>query len=82
MKKLRIEELEVESFATLGPPPGRGTVRGQEDDSTSTSYDPTRELFFTCQYTCAEGYWASCNGTCDGDTCAANPTCNEYCGAP
>jgi hypothetical protein len=64
MKKIRLdpETLAVQSFATVGLPRARGTVRGAQDVVPA----PTRE------YGCRESYpW------CESGDCAYTPGCED-----
>ncbi|HEX2078132.1 MAG TPA: hypothetical protein VHG08_10500 [Longimicrobium sp.] len=79
MKKLtlNLDTLEVQSFATAGAAPNRGTVHGQESQPGETCLD-------TCANTCFETCYASCAGpTCEGGygcrTAAAAASCYESC---
>jgi hypothetical protein len=92
MKKLKMEDLRVDSFATTGADTGGRTVNAFE--SPHTSYQETCAPNCGATYniscdpgmgpdTCAE----TCPGTCDPLVCSANvtcpwgfPTCNEDCG--
>ena len=85
MRKLRLDSLHVESFATGPAPQGRGTVRGH-DCSAQVPQDPdprdTTEGggsgYATCAATCWNTCAASCNGTCYascGYATCANYTC-------
>ena len=52
MKKLKIEELAVESFVTSEERRERGTVRANEYTSGCTGYEPTCPGFYTCVSGC------------------------------
>lgn len=82
MKKLRLEDLAVDSFDTTAVKKEKGTVFGE----MCTCYTvctcpgcPTCDATCpaTCAYTCDDPTCAeSCNGTCPG----GGFTCNESCG--
>lgn len=93
MKKLNLhlDALSVESFATAGDEPARGTVHGHATwhYEGCTAYEPCNPLSgptytedhtcddYTCWNTCAQ----SCNGTCY-DSCNCDTmwaTCAETC---
>ena len=75
--KLRLDDLQVDTFSTTMPQKPKGTVFGEQ----CTCYTQC-----TCPGcpTCA-GYGscdASCNGTCDAScngTCETNCNCTSYC---
>jgi hypothetical protein len=63
-KKLRIEELDVDSFEVATQPEGpRGTVRGH--------YTGVWTCLETCEVTCALTCWNTCGVSCDScyETC-------------
>ena len=72
MKKLKLDALEVESFATESTSRERGTVQAH---LTGPSCDTCR--FWTCYDTCDPNATCglSCNGSCGGATCDPNSTC-------
>jgi len=67
MKKIRLdpETLAVQSFATMGLPRGRGTVRGAQDVVPA----PTREY-----PDCRQSYPG-----CESGDCEATGICSEIC---
>ncbi|HEU0301639.1 MAG TPA: hypothetical protein VFR37_19445 [Longimicrobium sp.] len=67
MKKLalRLDDLEVDTFTTAERTGGKGTVRGHYGATHTQGGE-------TC--------WASCFGTCGGDTC--DYTCPGYATTP
>lgn len=74
MKKLKIEELRVESFATTHASPLRGTVDAHESNPQDTNgCTPVICTWFadTCDETCRN----TCPATCDMYVCSENPTC-------
>ncbi|HSU16871.1 pinensin family lanthipeptide [Longimicrobium sp.] len=91
MKKLKMDDLRVESFATTAAQAGRRTVHGYES--------PHTWYVESCAPNCGSTYWISCDpangpdtcaqtcpGTCDPLVCSVNvtcpwgyPTCNEEC---
>lgn len=77
-KKLRLDDLAVESFDVSAVPGGRGTVLGREvteEGAATCADDPTRGPVScaACSFTCP----VSCNGTCtlctEGWTCYGCP---------
>lgn len=65
--RLRLEDLEVDGFATTPRDGRRGTVVGEQGTWVSLC---------TCQhYSCAP----TCDYTCDDATCPACPTCPDTC---
>lgn len=81
-RKLKLEQLEVESFEVLPEAPkGRGTVQGREfartrfggDTCAGTCYD-----YDTCGISCPGG---SCYPTCETceETCRGQDTCDPSC---
>jgi hypothetical protein len=68
MKKLRLDSLTVESFATAAPSAGaRGTVLAHRTASwCPESWDGTCWVtcWETCQETCEQTCWVSCVQTC------------------
>lgn len=75
MKKLSLwmDDLAVESFHTIAPGDGRGTVRGY-GDSTDCSYGSPdyTQCDVTCGIPCAES--AECTPSCPWNTVQCNPT--------
>lgn len=69
MRKLRIEELAVESFATNASGSARGTVMGHADTVFG----------WTCNETCAGN--DTCGAECDDFTVAPQHTCIDGCWA-
>ncbi len=65
-KKLRLEDLRIESFSVEEPEPQRGTVQGH-----LTFPDCDTDLSICC------GSW---EGTCGGPTCDFMHTCATPCG--
>ena len=64
-KKLRIEELNVDSFRVGAEAEGpRGTVRGH--------YTGVWTCIETCEASCGLTCWNTCNNTCD----SCHETCN------
>jgi hypothetical protein len=89
MKRLKLENLEVESFVVDGERFDRGTVRAHEDTVTYTDCPEcgfeTWECSDTWQYTCrfygtcgpSQEYIDTCQRTCAAHyTCHGYPTCN------
>jgi hypothetical protein len=77
MKKLKIEDLAIESFETAAPAAGEGTVVGHGtkretcDPAVGTCFGYT--CYETCANTCADTCAYTCDplvGTCFGYTCA------------
>lgn len=91
MRKLKIEELRVDSFTTTETPAGRRTVHAYDSPHTynyeSCSPGCVWTNFISCQpTTCEETYGITCPATCDPLVCSENftcpwgyPTCNEDC---
>jgi len=86
MNKLRIQDLEVESFVTGGGPRERGTVGAHSGATYETCIEAecgdTSQPYVTCQYTCPHTCQASCpaNHTCNPVEC---PTKSGWtCGIP
>jgi hypothetical protein len=69
MKKLRLEDLAVDSFNTTAVHKERGTVVGEQQCTCYTVC--TCPGCPTCDATCAY--------TCDDQTCPACPTCADSC---
>lgn len=91
--KLKLDDLEVESFHVLpAPPDGRGTVRAQSEDGADSRFVLLCKPSFTCFASCGamdcsfDGNFtctcdASCGGSCDascGGSCGNS--CQETCG--
>ncbi|HEX8696165.1 MAG TPA: hypothetical protein VF746_27355 [Longimicrobium sp.] len=80
-RKLRLDDLQVESFHVLPEAPGqRGTVAAQEAATATleapyTCYDPTCRRQYTCYVSCG-GSCVSC--TCE-NTCEGRFTCDFAC---
>jgi hypothetical protein len=79
MKKLKIEDLAIESFETAVAKTVEGTVVGHATHGNKPTCDPVVGTCFgyTCYETCAETCADSCAYTCDpavgtcfGYTCA------------
>ena len=82
MKKLNLESLVVESFATTPVPHARGTVVGREDTydanctSTCVTVDPacpaTDPAGNSCGAVCNYNTYGPCSGaiTCNAQSCA------------
>lgn len=79
MKKLRIEDLAIESFETAAPAAGKGTVVAHATQGNKYTCDPAVGTCFgytcyeTCANTCADSCAYTCDpavGTCFGYTCA------------
>jgi hypothetical protein len=82
MKKLRLalEEISVESFATLPQQARLGTVPGHQLSGTTCGQFicdcPTNGYEHTCN-TCQASCNGTCPATCGGDTCyTCDNTCN------
>ncbi|HEX8904020.1 MAG TPA: hypothetical protein VF771_04220 [Longimicrobiaceae bacterium] len=80
-KKLRIDDLRVESFHVLpGEAPARGTVEGREIILSAYNCSGTCLYVNTCKISCPEGTCivTACAATCDtcADTC---DTCDRTC---
>jgi hypothetical protein len=90
--KLRLESLDVDTFATLPQTPARGTVKGHAseawecewsygwDCATRVGVQPTCD---TCPYTCSpacrsDAGYASCGGSCDATNCPGQAGCSEF----
>jgi hypothetical protein len=82
MKKLRIEDLEVDSFFAVDERDEYGTVQAYSlTDEIECGTDGGVSDRFTCQYTCnpimqacqTQGYTSvrTCNPTCDPRQCGA-----------
>ena len=78
MRKLRLEDLAVDSFATTAVAGVRhGTVEAHQDTWKRTCYScevlcetpPTVEVT-RCELGCGDTLLESCGGTCGADTCA------------
>jgi hypothetical protein len=74
MKKLFLDELEIESFVTTPDPEARlGTVRGHDDGfteaGTCTCFTKGDSCNYsdcgTCELSCAQSCDYSCPGTCN-----------------
>lgn len=74
-KKLRIDDLSVESFQVSGDGgTPRGTVRGLEDTGAPNCYSGVESCLGTCDDTCGLTCWDTCiPGPCD--TAANTCTC-------
>jgi hypothetical protein len=68
MKKLRLEELSVESFVTTHGTSIRGTVGARQASGFECS------IAESCWMTCAGGY--TCANTCE-NSCGPQETCTE-----
>ncbi len=85
MKKLRLDDLSVESFDTTTVKKEKGTVFGEQCTCyTQCTCPGCPTCDNTCAYTCDDQTCpacptcaASCNGTCDGATCY--DTCGASC---
>jgi hypothetical protein len=62
MKKLKLEELAVESFQTVEGARGAGSVRAHE-------YPTEFHAGNTCLPECPGTDWETCQNTCEGPTC-------------
>jgi hypothetical protein len=74
MKKLKLEDLSVESFESAGKAIARGTVVGNSGDNTCYFCNQTDDDY-TCWYGCV--HTGSPANTCF-DTCAGAPG-NNHC---
>lgn len=83
MKKLKLDDLAVESFdTTANAAPERGTVHGEQDPCTCYT-NCTCPGCPTCAYascmtncnTCAASCWGSCDASCEYGTCRGQDTC-------
>jgi hypothetical protein len=71
MKKLRLDDLQVDSFTTSPETRGRGTIAGLQDDTHSVY-----TACFTCGTECSDG----CDpGTDPGAGTLGEYTCGETC---
>lgn len=88
-KKLRVDDLVVESFETTRRDAGRGTVQAHEDTPWCTVWDPScpclTEWYTECGESCPETCLHTCPETCV-EVCSYNitcpwgwETCNEEC---
>ncbi|HEX6745719.1 MAG TPA: hypothetical protein VF092_00285 [Longimicrobium sp.] len=70
-KKLRIEELGVDSFVVAGAGGERGTVRAHGQSEPYVCASGVWTCLESCEDTCGLTCWASCWATCDScvDTC-------------
>jgi hypothetical protein len=80
--KLRLDDLQVDTFQTTSAPKQKGTVFGEQCTCYTQCTCPGCP---TCDASCNGTCDASCNGTCDascngtcGDTCEY--TCDYSCG--
>lgn len=71
MRKLSIDDLQVESFVTRNEPYARGTVRAHD----TYTLDPS--CMDTCYYTCP----TTCDIDCTGGGSQPNATCERTCPA-
>jgi len=69
-KKLRIEELGVDSFVVAGTGSGLGTVRAHDASSPYQCFSGVWSCLETCEDTCG----LSCNGSCVN---TVDPCCQE-----
>ncbi|HEU0015637.1 MAG TPA: hypothetical protein VFQ45_18315 [Longimicrobium sp.] len=66
MKKLALEDLQVDSFETMPEETeGRGTVRAHDDTDYGTCYPR-----YTCTGACESGPGVGCTQTCHPFTCS------------
>ena len=88
MRKLKLEDLSVDSFATTAPVKAKGTVFGEQCTCPTQCTCPgcptcDASCNGTCAATCNGTCGASCNGTCDAScdgACTWDYTCtNESC---
>lgn len=75
MRKLKLEELAVESFSTAPEPVKRGTVRAHVTYLEVYSCDPTCQDA-TCGVTCPNTCPYTCDQTCN--TCDASCGCEGF----
>ncbi|HEX8904441.1 MAG TPA: hypothetical protein VF771_06350 [Longimicrobiaceae bacterium] len=71
-KKLRIEELRVDTFVVAKQDGARGTVRAHEISAPNQCASGVWSCLESCEDTCGLTCWNSCWGTCDScgvDTC-------------
>ncbi|HET7233962.1 MAG TPA: hypothetical protein VFJ16_28380 [Longimicrobium sp.] len=59
-KKLRIEDLGVESFEVSEASTERGTVRGNEDSGPPNCFSGVESCLGTCEDTCGLTCWDTC----------------------
>jgi hypothetical protein len=75
MKKIRLdpETLAVQSFATMGLPRGRGTVRGAENEvaAPTAEYGDCRQTNYNCESGNCAPSGINCGGT--GPDCILQP---------
>ncbi len=78
MKKLRLDDLAVETFDTTCVKKEKGTVVGQECTCyTNCTCPGCPTCDATCAYTCDDYTCVSCDGTCAGTTCVTR--CVDTC---
>lgn len=88
MKKLLLEDLNVESFATTSPDPRRGTVVAHETYDAACGYSNYTDCL-SCGTDCRDTEAANCTnttdpgGTSEGSLCGTQVNCSEdSCTAP
>lgn len=90
MSKLRlcVDDLEVQTFHTTPPPPGRGTVRGHDSaegtgcDSVDACCQAGTHGGDGCDSTQYQDLCGCTNGGPDNTTCDVNLTCGVYGSCP
>ena len=81
--KLRLDDLQIDSFHTTAPERPKGTVFGEQCTCYTQCTCPGCP---TCAASCNGTCDASCNGTCGGASCGASCygtcdwTCDYTCG--
>lgn len=79
MKKLRIDDLQVDSFRTSADPAGiRGTVRGQSGDYNDTCFAQNTLCGYQCGWSQLGQNCHPMTGTCNPAT-AEGESCNWTC---
>lgn len=83
--KLRLDDLEVESFRTTEAPSFRGTVKGQANDADAASIFII-SICDSCDGSCAPVHTCVMDTTCAPEhtcnpdaTCAPEYTCKDSC---
>jgi hypothetical protein len=74
--KLRLDDLQVDTFQTTSAPKQKGTVFGEQCTCYTQCGQNTCPGCPTCDASCNGSCGASCNGTCDA---SCNGTCDDIC---
>ena len=72
--RLKLEDLQIDSFSTTSVKKEKGTVYGEQCTCPTACTCPGCP---TCDASCNGTCAASCNGTCDA---SCNGTCGDSCG--